>query len=80
MSGEAARARLSGLLIGAELAGARPFWHQRQVALIGAEALTGLYAAALETQGIAAAAADAEAMTLAGLTAAWRRLNEGDTA
>ena len=34
---ERARARLSGLLIGAELAGARPYWLGREVVLIGAD-------------------------------------------
>ena len=36
---ERARARLSGLLIGAELAAARPYWLGRDVVLIGAPAL-----------------------------------------
>lgn len=66
----AARARLSGLLIGVEMSGARPYWLGQQLAIIGAERLTDLYASALEAQGAPAHRADAEAMTLAGLRAA----------
>jgi 2-dehydro-3-deoxygalactonokinase len=65
-----ARARLSGTLIGAELAGARPYWLGQNVALIGAEKLSRAYAAALSAQGAQAERADAGRMTLAGLTAA----------
>lgn len=61
------RARLSGWLIGAELAATRPYWLGQQVALIGAPALCGLYAAALKAQGLDPAVADGDAMTLAGL-------------
>ncbi|MGQ0611719.1 MAG: 2-dehydro-3-deoxygalactonokinase [Paracoccaceae bacterium] len=66
----AARARLSGLLIGAELAAARPYWLGQRVALIGAPALAQRYAAALALQGLTAESLDARACTLAGLTAA----------
>jgi 2-dehydro-3-deoxygalactonokinase len=72
----AATARLSGLLIGAELAAARPYWLGREVALIGAERLSGLYATALSLQGAAADRADATAMTLVGLAAAGAHLKE----
>jgi 2-dehydro-3-deoxygalactonokinase len=68
--GAAARARLSGLLIGAELAATRPYWLGQPVALVGAERLTALYATALAQQGVAADRADATSMTLAGLAAA----------
>jgi 2-dehydro-3-deoxygalactonokinase len=47
----AARARLSGLLIGTELAGAKPYWLGQRVTLIGAEKLTAAYAAALAAAG-----------------------------
>jgi 2-dehydro-3-deoxygalactonokinase len=70
LTGAAARARLSGLLIGAELAASRPYWLGQPVALIGAERLADLYAAALAAQGAAPTRADATAMTLAGLAAA----------
>lgn len=72
-SGATARARLSGLLIGAELAAARPYWLGRQLAVIGAPALAASYVAALAAQGAPAAQARADRMTLAGLTAARRR-------
>jgi len=71
-----ARARLSGFLIGAELAAARPYWLGRQLAVIGATATARPYAAALAAQGVPATLADPQRMTLAGLTAAWRTLKE----
>jgi 2-dehydro-3-deoxygalactonokinase len=71
---DAARARLSGLLIGAELAAMRPYWLGQQVALIGAASLSAAYAAALAAQGVPVVQARAEDMTLAGLTAAYTQL------
>lgn len=70
LSPAAARARLSGLLIGLELAAAKPYWLGQRVALIGAEALSTRYAAALAAQGVICDTLDATACTLAGLTAA----------
>ena len=72
----AARARLSGLLIGSELAAARPYWLGQQVAIIGADDLSQAYATALAAQGVSATIADSTAMTLAGLRAAYVRLKE----
>lgn len=71
---QAARAHLSGLLIGAELAAARAYWLGQQVAVIGDSALTGLYVAALEAQGAPAGQARADVMTRAGLYAAYQSL------
>ncbi|WP_299351031.1 2-dehydro-3-deoxygalactonokinase [uncultured Shimia sp.] len=65
-----ARARLSGYLIGAELAAARPYWLGQKVALIGASGLAGHYAAALKLQGVPAQVFERDEMTLAGLAAA----------
>ncbi|MBU3030161.1 2-dehydro-3-deoxygalactonokinase [Paracoccus marinaquae] len=65
-----ARARLSGLLIGIELAGARPYWLGQEVAIIGAGGLADAYATGLAAQGLSPRRTDAEAMTLAGLAAA----------
>jgi 2-dehydro-3-deoxygalactonokinase len=65
-----ARARLSGALIGLELAGARPYWLGQNVALIGAPKLSAIYASALAAQGVPAEVADGAAMTRAGLAAA----------
>ncbi len=73
---EAARARLSGLLIGAELAAARPYWLGQQIAVIGAAALAARYIEALTAQGVAPIRADVAAMTLAGLAAARRLMQE----
>ena len=69
LPGAAARARLSGLLIGIELAGAKPYWLGQEVKLIGAEGLSASYARALATQGLTAERLDATACTLAGLAA-----------
>jgi len=66
----AATARLSGLLIGAELAAARPYWLGRELIVIGAEPLATRYCEALELQGVPARHVDAETMTRAGLSAA----------
>lgn len=71
---DAARARLSGLLIGAELAAMRPYWLGQQVALIGAESLSRAYADALALQSVPCHNARVEDMTLAGLTAAWTQI------
>lgn len=76
LSPDAAHARLSGLLIGAELAATRATWQGRQVTLIGAGPLSQRYGEALHLFGQAASLADAEAVTLAGLCAAYRKLQE----
>jgi len=64
------RARLSGLLIGAELAATKPYWLGQEVALIGAEAVSMPYIAGLAAQGVQVLRADATEMTIAGITAA----------
>ncbi|WP_316013558.1 2-dehydro-3-deoxygalactonokinase [Roseobacter sp. HKCCA0434] len=68
--GPRARARLSGLLIGAELAAMKPYWLGQEVALIGAPRLNEIYRAALAHVGLEARAHDATELVLAGLTAA----------
>ena len=67
---DTARARLSGLLIGAELAAARPYWLGQALAVVGADALARAYVAALGAQGAQAVQANADRMTLEGLKAA----------
>lgn len=67
----AARARLSGLLIGAELAATRPYWLGQAVALIGESALCNHYFTALAAQGVTARRTDGDALTRAGLAAAY---------
>ncbi|MEL6588227.1 MAG: 2-dehydro-3-deoxygalactonokinase, partial [Pseudomonadota bacterium] len=75
LNGATARARLSGLLIGAELAAARPYWLGQQVAVIGASTVSQIYGSALTAQGVPATIADGPRMTLAGLTAAYKSLH-----
>lgn len=65
--------RLTGLLIGAELAAARPYWLGQNIALVGDDAQSAPYAAALGQQGLSATIADVKRMTLAGLIAARKR-------
>jgi 2-dehydro-3-deoxygalactonokinase len=67
LSPQAARARLSGLLIGTELAAAKPYWLGQRVTLIGAEKLSAAYASALGQQGVEAQCLSATDCTLAGL-------------
>lgn len=73
---QAARSRLSGLLIGAELAAARPYWLGTRVLLVGAPALCSLYARALSLQGLTAETLSVESCTLAGLALAARKLGK----
>ena len=63
-----ARARLSGLLVGLELAGSKPYWLGSRTLLVGAPALAASYARALQSQGLAPETLDATACTLAGLS------------
>lgn len=71
-----ARARLSGLLIGAELTAARPYWLGQHVALIGDDKLCKAYSDALGAQGLPVERTDADRMTLEGLKAAYSALKE----
>jgi 2-dehydro-3-deoxygalactonokinase len=68
LSPVAARARLSGLLIGAELAASRPYWLGQPILIIGSAALSAAYARALATQGATARALSVTDCTLAGLS------------
>jgi 2-dehydro-3-deoxygalactonokinase len=64
----AARSRLSGLLIGIELAASKPYWLGQPVTLIGAQALCDHYARALQAQGLNPTFLSASDCTLAGLS------------
>lgn len=75
-SNAAAKGRLSGLLIGADLAAAKPYWLGQQVLIGGAPALVALYARALEIQGVQCFTRDSETLTLAGLRLAHAKLTE----
>jgi 2-dehydro-3-deoxygalactonokinase len=66
------RARMSGLLIGMELAAAKPYWLGQDVALVGAPKLNEIYASALTAQGLIPAQFTGDEMTLLGLTAAYQ--------
>ncbi|MEM8732188.1 MAG: 2-dehydro-3-deoxygalactonokinase [Pseudomonadota bacterium] len=75
---EAARARLFGLLVGVELAGARPYWLGQNLAVIATAPLTQLYQSALHMQAVTASCVDGEEMMLAGLRAACATLDPDD--
>ncbi len=67
-------ARLSGLLLGSELAAARPYWLGQNVAIVGAPGLNRLYVSALKQQAVEAEPIIGDEMTLKGLIAAFRSL------
>jgi 2-dehydro-3-deoxygalactonokinase len=71
-----ARSRLSGLLIGSELAAMQQGWSTSEVVLIGADQLADRYAGALKALGGRARSVDAQTCTLAGLVAARHHLLE----
>ena len=70
LGADSAFSRLSGLLIGAELAAAKPYWLGQAVRLVGAPNLSANYARALKAQGVGAEILDDTACSIAGLTAA----------
>ena len=63
-----ARATLSGLLIGAELAATRPWWLGRDIVITGSARTTRAYEAALRSLGVTPGILPADEMTLAGLS------------
>ena len=73
---DAAFSRLSGLLIGAELAAAKPYWLGQAVRLVGAETLSGHYARALSAQGVTAQILDDTACSISGLARAFAKETE----
>ena len=74
LGADTARARLSGALIGLELAGAKPYWLGQDIAIIGDGTLAGHYETALAAQGVTARMTDVDRVTLAGLTAAYHNI------
>ena len=72
---EVAGARLSGLLLGLELAGAKPYWLGQNVVLIADGALGQLYSQALAAVGLEATIADPTDCVLKGLIAAKTELD-----
>ncbi|WGW03613.1 2-dehydro-3-deoxygalactonokinase [Tropicibacter oceani] len=75
-SPDVARARLSGLLIGMELAAARPYWLGQEVVILGAAGLAKAYETALNGQSAWCRMVDIEGITLQGLTAAHGQLTQ----
>ena len=69
-SAPVARARLSGLLIGAELSAARPYWLGNRVMVVGDGPLGALYGRALAAQGLSAERRGGDDCRLAGLVRA----------
>ena len=70
-----ARARLSGLLIGMELAAARPYWLGQAVVIVGSEGISNSYARALKGLGVEARMVTGGEAVLAGLSATQSRVN-----
>jgi 2-dehydro-3-deoxygalactonokinase len=70
LGADSAFSRLSGLLIGAELAAAKPYWLGQAVRLVGAPTLAANYARALQSQAVSADILDDTACSIAGLTTA----------
>ena len=66
-----AKTKLSGMLIGLELAGARPYWLGQRIVLLGAGELSKKYQFALSILGSEAEIINAADITLAGLQAAY---------
>ncbi len=71
-----ARSYLSGLLIGAEISGAKRYWQSERVALIGDPFLTTLYADALTLLNVDSKIYDPKTLTLAGLIKAYQSLSD----
>jgi 2-dehydro-3-deoxygalactonokinase len=71
LSLEAARGRLSGLLIGSELAAVKDEFDLENVALLGSDKIAKAYHSALDCLGYSADLLDAESITLRGLELAY---------
>lgn len=73
---EVARARLSGYLLGLELAAARPYWLGMDIVLIGDPALCELYKEALSAQGAPVRVQNGAGLSVAGLSAAYQAMKD----
>ncbi len=76
---ETGRARLSGLLIGAELAATQNDWSHQPITILGTDMLARCYETALSALGCVPQRVDAETLTLAGLSAAYDQLQKSRT-
>lgn len=72
-----ANARLSGILLGAELAATRRYWQGQQVTIVGNGPQSDVYAEGLRTLGQSPRIIDASNVTLAGLKAAYDQIIGG---
>ncbi len=70
------RSRLSGLLVGAELAASKPYWLGQDVVILGENKLAEAYLSALKSQGAMARLAPSGPTTLAGLASAYLSLKD----
>ncbi|WP_181952894.1 2-dehydro-3-deoxygalactonokinase [Falsirhodobacter xinxiangensis] len=73
---DAASGRLSGLLLGAELAAAKPWWLGREVLIVGSGKVSALYDRGLRSLGVAPKLISGTDAVLAGLSAAYRIVKE----
>jgi 2-dehydro-3-deoxygalactonokinase len=73
-SNATAKARLSGMLIGLELAGSKPYWLGQNVAIVGDPVLSALYAAGLNGQDVPATQSNGDEITVEGLKSAYNLL------
>ena len=71
----AARARLSGLLIGMELAAARPYWLGQAVVIVGSEGISASYSRALKALGVESRLVKGGDAVLAGLAVTRAKVN-----
>ena len=71
-----AKAQMSGLLIGAELAAAKTYWLDRNVTIVDNGAQSELYAEGLRTLGQSPRIVDATHVTLAGLKSAYLQISK----
>ncbi len=76
LSPDTARARLSGLLIGCEIAASRPYWLGQDVVLLGGGALCAPYQGELTSQGAMVRLAEGGDTALVGLAAARKTMLE----
>ncbi|SFT92223.1 2-dehydro-3-deoxygalactonokinase [Sedimentitalea nanhaiensis] len=76
MPADTARARLSGLLLGLELGGARPYWLGRDIAVLGESGIAAAYCNALAAQAAQVRSVPGQHMTLNGLRAARAHIGE----
>jgi 2-dehydro-3-deoxygalactonokinase len=70
------RARLSGLLVGSELAATRNFWTDSSITIVGDDTIASLYVRSLSTQVAHVSRVDGNTMSLAGIVSHYRVLQE----